>query len=342
MKLAEHELKDLDEFFKLFADAQPGQPFSASYVFRGQPSVSYLLEPSLFREIRGVTELQARQIEDDAFHSFRRQGSMHLDAAFLGRVNPSPPGRGGSSRPGDDAVSGLRTTCTAILKVSGNLTAGSRTFIRTATRGTAAAGALRGFSHRDQHLSGRGEVRCLEEDDSNPLWHGYCPYCLVEATHCFPPYRRADRGWPRDHERPWDNWGLRTMAWASRRVCEYPKHMPVPFVESDLWNGYRRRRTLPRPCQEDAPRPGTGLPGPVRVQRDPPAPDQSLWAARQLRSRQRPRHSGVDPQVHRGEGARRARSCSGDTARPPASSSTSRTLPRASFWRPIGTTAGSL
>lgn len=70
-----------------------------------------------------------------------------------------------------------------------------------------AARALRGFAHRDQHLSGRGDMRCLEEDDGNPLWHGYCFYCSVEATRCFPPYRLADRGWPRDHKRPWDNWG---------------------------------------------------------------------------------------------------------------------------------------
>ena len=44
-------------------------------------------------------------------------------------------------------------------------------------------------------------------------------------------------------------------------VCSYPKFTPVPFREDDLWNGYPEETNAPvRPGQEDAARPGPGVP----------------------------------------------------------------------------------
>jgi len=43
-------------------------------------------------------------------------------------------------------------------------------------------------------------------------------------------------------------------------ICSYPKFTPVPFQESDLWNGYPEETNGPlRPGQENADRPASGL-----------------------------------------------------------------------------------
>ena len=67
-------------------------------------------------------------------------------------------------------------------------------------------------------------------------------------------------------------------------ICAYPKHAPVPFRRTgplERLSGGDQRAVRHR--QEDAARPGTGLPGAVRLQRGPSAPRQPVRPARQLR-----------------------------------------------------------
>ena len=126
-------------------------------------------------------------------------------------------------------------------------------------------------------------------------------------------------------------------------ICAYPKFTPVPFREDDLWNGYPEETNAPYGLakkmllvQAQAYRAA------VRLQRDLPAAGEPLRPARQLRPAHVARHPGADPQVRGGREARRRsdRRC-GATARRPASSSTSRTRPKASCWRRSATTAPS-
>ena len=110
--------------------------------------------------------------------------------------------------------------------------------------------------------------------------------------------------------------------------------------EDDLWNGYPEETNAPYGVakkmmlvQSQAYRAA------VRHEQRRALPGQPLRPARQLRSRDLARHPGDDPQVRRR--ARRAasrRSRCGATARRRASSSTSRTPPRGSCWRPSATT----
>ena len=84
-----------------------------------------------------------------------------------------------------------------------------------------------------------------------------------------------------------------------------------------------------RPRQEDAPRPGPGLPGAVRLQRDLPDPGQPVRPGRQLRPGELARHPGADQEVRRRAGGGcRTTSTSGARAPPRASSSTSTTPPK--------------
>ena len=87
--------------------------------------------------------------------------------------------------------------------------------------------------------------------------------------------------------------------------------------------------------EEGGARRRAGVPRAVRPQRDLPPPGQPLRAARQLRPRDVARHPGAHPQDDR---ARATRSCSGATARPRASSSTSTTASTGSCWPPSATT----
>ncbi len=70
----------------------------------------------------------------------------------------------------------------------------------------------------------------------------------------------------RDHGHPAHGAGSRSPASAKfvqiGTVCSYPKFTPVPFHEDDLWNGYPEETNAPYGAgQEDAPRPGAGVPG---------------------------------------------------------------------------------
>ena len=83
-------------------------------------------------------------------------------------------------------------------------------------------------------------------------------------------------------------------------VCSYPKFTPVPVPRGrplERLPGGDERAVRPR--QEDAARPGPGLPPAVRLQRHPPDPGQPLRPGRQLRSRQLARHPGADQEVRR-------------------------------------------
>ena len=85
-------------------------------------------------------------------------------------------------------------------------------------------------------------------------------------------------------------------------ICSYPKYTPVPFSEEQLWNGYpEETNAAVRHGQEDAARPGPGLPPAVRVQCDSPAAGQPVRPRRQFRPGVVPRDSGARAQVPRGQ-----------------------------------------
>ena len=81
---------------------------------------------------------------------------------------------------------------------------------------------------------------------------------------------------------------------AANTVCAYPKVLPVPFQETDLWSGY--------PEDSNAP---YGLAKKMLIVLSDAYRRQPLRARRQLRSRDLARDPGDDPQVRRGERARR-------------------------------------
>jgi hypothetical protein len=89
----------------------------------------------------------------------------------------------------------------------------------------------------------------------------------------------------------------------SGTVCAYLKHAPVPFRETDLWDGYPEETNALRAGQEDDPRSGAGVPGPVRHERRLPAAGEPLRSTRQLRPGELARDPGDDPQVHRSSGS---------------------------------------
>ena len=94
---------------------------------------------------------------------------------------------------------------------------------------------------------------------------------------------------------------------AACSVCAYPKFTPVPFSEDDalgrLPGGVER---AVRPGQEDADRAVGRLPPPVRLRLVRAGARQPLRPGRQLRPRGLARDRRDDPQVRRGDRARRA------------------------------------
>ena len=115
-------------------------------------------------------------------------------------------------------------------------------------------------------------------------------------------------------------------------ICAYPKFCPVPFKEEDLWNGYPEETNAPYGLAKKMLLvQSAGLPPAVRVQLGRPLPGEPLRPARQLRPAHLARHPGAHPQVRRGARARRREIVVlGRRLAPRASSSTSRTRPRAS------------
>ena len=126
-------------------------------------------------------------------------------------------------------------------------------------------------------------------------------------------------------------------------ICAYPKFAPVPFREDDLWNGYPEETNAPYGIakkmllvQSQAYREQYGMNSIVLFPVNLYGPRDNFDLADVAR------HPGDDPQVRQRARARAtARSCCGATARRRASSSTSRTPPRASCWRPSATTPAS-
>ena len=124
-------------------------------------------------------------------------------------------------------------------------------------------------------------------------------------------------------------------------ICAYPKFTPVPFREEDLWNGYPEETNAPYGIAKkallvmlQAYRQQYGLNGiyllPVNLYGPGDNFDPNTFA----------RDSRPDPQVLRGQGARRG-SGGGLGHRPgaAASSSTSRTVPGPSCWPRSATTS---
>ena len=96
-----------------------------------------------------------------------------------------------------------------------------------------------------------------------------------------------------------------------------------------------RQRGQLRADQEDDGRAGAGLQAAVRARLDPPDPDEPVRTGRLVQPRAVARRGGPGAEVRRGrdgQGARRSRS--GAPASRCASSSTSRTAPTRSCWRP--------
>ena len=124
------------------------------------------------------------------------------------------------------------------------------------------------------------------------------------------------------------------------RSAPIPKFAPVPFSEDDLWNGYPEETNAPYGIakkmmlvQSQAYREQYGLNSVVLfpVNLYGPRDNFDLQTSHVIPAMIRKFVSARD----RG---RRARSCCGATARRRASSSTSRTRPRASCWPPSATT----
>ena len=116
-----------------------------------------------------------------------------------------------------------------------------------------------------------------------------------------------------------------------------PEVRAGPFSEDDLWDGYPEETNAPYGVAKKAVLVGAQA---YREQYGLDAifllPDEPLRAARQLRPRDVARHPGAHPQDVR---VRATRSCSGATARPRASSSTSTTASTGSCWQRSATTA---
>ena len=96
-----------------------------------------------------------------------------------------------------------------------------------------------------------------------------------------------------------------------------------------------------RPGQEDAAGPVPGLPPAVRLQLDLPAAGQPLRPGRQFRPRLVPRHPGPDQEDASTPRRRAKEIVVWGTGTPRGSSSTWRTPPRRSCWRPSATTSPS-
>jgi len=99
-------------------------------------------------------------------------------------------------------------------------------------------------------------------------------------------------------------------------ICSYPKFTPVPFKESDLWNGYPEETNAPYGIAKKMLI--VQLQAIIRssLQGPEPAGRQPLRSRRQLRPRQLPRHPRPDPQVPRSSAARRQGSSGLGTGRP--------------------------
>ena len=126
-------------------------------------------------------------------------------------------------------------------------------------------------------------------------------------------------------------------------ICAYPKFAPVPFREDDLWNGYPEETNAPYGMakklllvQSQAYREQYGMNSIVLFPVNLYGPRDNF----DLRT------SHVIPAmirkfVHRARRRGSTRWCCGATARPRASSCTSRTRPRGWCWRPSATTRAS-